>query len=109
MAESPPDVFGSEVIKHAQLRNKIIMLDSKNCKCHNTCNALRIAMTNILYLLFENFGRFFKATRPRGYITFFLCSSKLGMKFSLLINMKMPIIAGIFILMSRESFMLKCI
>ena len=33
-------------------------------------------------------------------------ANKLSMKFSLLINMKMPTIVGIFIFISRESFML---
>ena len=36
----------------------------------------------------------------------FSCSSQLSMKFSLLINMKMPTIVGIFIFISREIFML---
>ena len=35
----------------------------------------------------------------------FSCSTQLSMKFSLLINMKMPIV-GIFIFISRENFML---
>ena len=39
-------------------------------------------------------------------IKLFSCSSKLSMKFSLLINMKMPTIVGIFIFISRENFML---
>ena len=34
----------------------------------------------------------------------FSCSSQLSMKFSLLINMKMPTIVGIFIFISRENF-----
>ena len=37
---------------------------------------------------------------------FFSCSTLLSMKFSLLINMKMPTIVGIFIFISREIFML---
>ena len=41
--------------------------------------------------------------RPRGYKTF-SCSIQLSKKFSLLINMKMPIV-GIFIFISREIFM----
>ena len=41
----------------------------------------------------------------RGYRTF-SCSTQLSMKFSLLINMKMPTIVGIFIFISREIFML---
>ena len=36
----------------------------------------------------------------------FSCSTQLSMKFSLLINMKMPTIVGIFIFISREIFML---
>ena len=36
----------------------------------------------------------------------FSCSTQLSMKFSLLINMKMPTIVGIFIFISRENFML---
>ena len=57
---------------------------------------------------------------PRGYKTFFMlssssgpdfiklfsCSAQLSTKFSLLINMKMPTIVGIFIFTSRENFML---
>ena len=39
-------------------------------------------------------------------VKLFSCSAQLIMKFSLLINMKMPTIVGIFILISRESFML---
>ena len=39
-------------------------------------------------------------------IKYFSCSSQLSMKFSLLINMKMPTIVGIFIFISREIFML---
>ena len=43
---------------------------------------------------------------PQGYKTF-LCSTQLSMKFSLLINMKMPTkIVGIFIYISREINML---
>ena len=34
------------------------------------------------------------------------CSAQLDMKFSLLINMKMPTLVGIFIFISRETFML---
>ena len=34
------------------------------------------------------------------------CSIQLSMKFSLLINMKMPSIVGIFIFINREIFML---
>ena len=36
----------------------------------------------------------------------FSCSTQLSMKFSLLINMKMPTIVGIFIFISRENLML---
>ena len=36
----------------------------------------------------------------------FSCSTQLSMKFSVLINMKMPTIVGIFIFISREIFML---
>ena len=36
----------------------------------------------------------------------FACSTQLSMKFSLLIDMKMPTITGIFIFISREIFML---
>ena len=45
---------------------------------------------------------------PRGYkvIKLFSYSSQLSMKFSLLINMKMPTIVGIFIFISIEIFML---
>ena len=39
-------------------------------------------------------------------IKLFSCSTQLSMKFSLLINMKMPTIVGIFIFISREIFML---
>ena len=39
-------------------------------------------------------------------IKFFSCSTQLSMKFSLLINMKMPTIVGIFIFISREILML---
>ena len=42
---------------------------------------------------------------PRGY-NLFSCSTQLRMKFSLLINMKMPTKVGIFIFISRENFML---
>ena len=37
---------------------------------------------------------------PRGYKTF-LCSTQLGMKFILLLNVKIPTIVGILTLMSR--------
>ena len=43
--------------------------------------------------------------RPRGYKTFFI--TQLSMKFSLLINMKMPTVVGIFIFISSENFMLR--
>ena len=39
-------------------------------------------------------------------IKLFSSSAQLSMKFSLLINMKMPTIVGIFIFISRENFML---
>ena len=39
-------------------------------------------------------------------VKLFSCSTQLSMKFSLLINMKMPTIADIFIFISREIFML---
>ena len=39
-------------------------------------------------------------------IKLFSCSTQLSMKFSLLINMKMPTLFGIFIFFSRENFML---
>ena len=39
-------------------------------------------------------------------IKLFSCSTWLSMKFSLLINMKMPTIVGIFIFISKEIFML---
>ena len=39
-------------------------------------------------------------------IKVFSCSTQLSMKFSLLIDMKMPTIVGIFIFISRENFML---
>ena len=42
-------------------------------------------------------------------IKLFSCSIQLGMKFSLLINMKMPTIVGMFIFISREIFMLRCV
>ena len=51
--------------------------------------------------------RFF--IRPRGYKPFFSCSTQLSTKLSLLINMKMPTIVGIFIFISRENFMLNYI
>ena len=38
-------------------------------------------------------------------IKLFSCSTQLSMKFSLLINMKMPTIIGIFVFISREMFM----
>ena len=44
-------------------------------------------------------------TDPR-VIKLFSCSFELSMKFSLLIDMKMPTIVGIFIFISREIFML---
>ena len=47
----------------------------------------------------------FCANWPQGYKNF-SCSTQLSMKFSLLINMKMPTIVGIFIFISREIFML---
>ena len=47
--------------------------------------------------------------RPGGYKPFFSCSTQLSTKFSLLINMKMPTIVGIFIFISRENFMLSYI
>ena len=40
-------------------------------------------------------------SRPRGYKTFFLCSTQLSMKFIMLINVKMPTIVGILIFISR--------
>ena len=39
-------------------------------------------------------------------LNLFSGSTQLSMKFSLLINMKMPTIVGIFIFISRENFML---
>ena len=39
-------------------------------------------------------------------INLFSCSTHLSMKFSLLINMKMPTKVGIFLFISREIFML---
>ena len=39
-------------------------------------------------------------------IKLFSCSTQLSMKFSLLINMKMPTIVGIFIFISREISLL---
>ena len=39
-------------------------------------------------------------------IKLFSCSTQLSMKFSLLINMKMPTIVGIFMFISREIFTL---
>ena len=42
-------------------------------------------------------------------IRLFSCSAQLSMKFSLLINMKMPTIVGIFIFISRENFRLSYI
>ena len=42
-------------------------------------------------------------------IKLFSCSTQLSMKFSLLINMKMPTIVGIFIFISREIFTLSCL
>ena len=42
-------------------------------------------------------------------IKLFSCSTQLSMKFSLLINMKMPTIVGIIIFISRESFILSYI
>ena len=40
---------------------------------------------------------------------FFSCPTQLSMKFSLLINLKMPTIVGIFIFISREIFTLSYI
>ena len=42
-------------------------------------------------------------------IKLFSCSTQLTMKFSLLRNMKMPTIVGIFIFISREIFMLSLV
>ena len=39
-------------------------------------------------------------------IKLFSCTTQLSMKFSLLMNMKMPTIVGIFIFISTEIFML---
>ena len=38
-------------------------------------------------------------------IKLFSCSTQLNMKFSLLINMKMPTIVGIYIFINRKNFM----
>ena len=48
------------------------------------------------------------AQRRSGHevIKLFTCSTQLSMKFSLLINKKMPTIVGVFIFISREIFML---
>ena len=40
-------------------------------------------------------------------IKLFSCSTQLCMKLPLLVNMKMPTIVGIFIFISRETFMLR--
>ena len=45
---------------------------------------------------------------PRGYNSFFSCSTQLSMMFSLLINVKMPTIASIVIFISRDIFMFRC-
>ena len=46
-------------------------------------------------------------SRPRGYEKKKLCSTKLNMKFFLLINVKMPTIVGIFLtFMSRKNSIL---
>ena len=52
----------------------------------------------------------FKLTKPGPeVINIFSCSTQLSMKISLLINMKMPTIIGIFIFISREIFILSYI
>ena len=52
--------------------------------------------------------RQWRLSRPE-IIKLFSCLSHLSMKISLLINMKMPVIVGIFIVISREIFMLSCV
>ena len=42
-------------------------------------------------------------------IKLFPCSTQMSMKFSLLINMKMPTIVGIFIFIGREIFTVSCV
>ena len=49
------------------------------------------------------------ATAGPEVIKLFSCSTQPSMEFSLLINMKMPTIVGIFIFNSREIFMLSCV
>ena len=43
-----------------------------------------------------------ESIRPRDYYFLFSCSTQLSMKFSLLINMKMTVIVGIFIFIGRD-------
>ena len=49
---------------------------------------------------------YYTETKPQGYKTFFHAQLSWAWKFSLLINMKMPKIVGIFIFIIREIFML---
>ena len=44
-----------------------------------------------------------KGPDPEVIKLFFFCSTQISMKFSLLINMKMPIIIGFFIFISRKK------
>ena len=54
----------------------------------------------------QSLARLITYPGPEVIKPFFSCSTQLSMKFSLLINMKMPTIVGIFIFICREIFML---
>ena len=60
----------------------------------------------LLVVLFFVFSLLCLAFLPRGYKTFFMLNSTEHEIFSANKYMKMPIIVGIFILISREIFML---
>ena len=59
----------------------------------------------VTYTVCLLFYFFYDAPGPE-VIKLFSWSTQLSMKFSLSINMKMPTIVGIFIIISREIFML---
>ena len=59
----------------------------------------------VSYLLCRFEPHFGKQSGPE-VIKHFSCSTQLSVKFSLLINMKMPTIVGIFIFISREILVL---
>ena len=76
-----------------ELHNEAIL---KNIQTNKFCGEIRIkqALSHII------------SQSGSEVIKLFSCSTQLIMKFSLLINMKMPTIVGIFIFISREIFML---